>query len=102
MIFPPSKVRVIYNILNMCQGAEMSKSYRKEIVVRIGKKGITEGLVEEIKRNLEKHKIVKIKLLKSYRETIEKSRQELADMIAKLVNAKVIEIRGYTLTLERG
>jgi len=80
----------------------MSKSYRKEIVVRIGKKGITEGLVEEIKRNLEKHKIVKIKLLKSYRETIEKSRQELADMIAKLVNAKVIEIRGYTLTLERG
>jgi len=86
----------------MCQGAEMSKSYRKEIVVRIGKKGITEGLVEEIKRNLEKHKIVKIKLLKSYRETIEKSRQELADMIAKLVNAKVVEIRGYTLTLERG
>jgi len=80
----------------------MSKSYRKEIVVRIGKKGITEGLVEEIKRNLEKHKIVKIKLLKSYRETIEKSRQELADMIAKLVNAKVVEIRGYTLTLERG
>ena len=80
----------------------MSKSYRKEIVVRIGKKGITEGLVEEIKRNLEKHKIVKIKLLKSYRETIEESRQELADMIAKLVNAKVVEIRGYTLTLERG
>ena len=80
----------------------MSKSCRKEIVVRIGKTGITEGLIEEIKRNLEKHKIVKIKLLKSYRETIEKSRQELADMIAKLVNAKVIEIRGYTLTLERG
>ena len=80
----------------------MSKSCRKEIVVRIGKTGITEGLIEEIKRNLEKHKIVKIKLLKSYRETIEKNRQELADMIAKLVNAKVIEIRGYTLTLERG
>lgn len=80
----------------------MSKSCRKEIVVRIGKKGITEGLIEEIKRNLEKHKIVKVKILKSYRETIEKSRQELADMIAKLVNAKVVEIRGYTLTLERG
>jgi len=70
--------------------------------VRIGKKGITEGLIEEIKRNLEKHKIVKVKILKSYRETIEKSRQELADTIAKLVNAKVVEIRGYTLTLERG
>ena len=80
----------------------MSKSYRKEIVVRIGKTGITEGLIEEIKRNLEKHKIVKVKILKSYRETIEKSRQELADTIAKLVNAKVVEIRGYTLTLERG
>lgn len=64
--------------------------------VRIGKKGATEEVVKEIKRRLDEHKVVKVKI------GIEvEDRREFARLIAEKANAKLIEIRGYTFILAK-
>jgi RNA-binding protein len=64
--------------------------------VRIGKKGVTEEVVKEIKRRLDQHKVVKVKI------GIEvEDRREFARLIAEKANAKLIEIRGYTFILAK-
>ncbi|MEJ2779853.1 MAG: YhbY family RNA-binding protein [Sulfolobaceae archaeon] len=64
--------------------------------VRIGKKGVTEEVVKEIKRRLDEHKVVKVKI------GIEvEDRREFARLIAERANAKLIEIRGYTFILAK-
>jgi RNA-binding protein len=64
--------------------------------VRIGKNGITEGIINEIKRRLKDHKVIKVKLGNK-----DRNRQEIALKIAELVNAKLIEVRGYTFILSK-
>ncbi|QGR20161.1 YhbY family RNA-binding protein [Stygiolobus azoricus] len=64
--------------------------------VRIGKKGVTEEVIKEIKRRLNEHKVVKVKI------GIEvEDRREFARLIAEKANAKLIEIRGYTFILAK-
>ncbi|RLE64495.1 MAG: RNA-binding protein, partial [Thermoprotei archaeon] len=65
-------------------------------------KGLTNNLIEEMRRNLKKHGMIKVRILKSYRESMNRSRQELAQMIANLLDAELKEVRGYTFTLKRG
>ncbi len=67
-----------------------------ETDVRIGKNGITEGLINEIKRRLKEHKVVKVRIgIKGM------DRREVAERVAGLTNSKVIEVRGYTFILEK-
>ncbi len=60
--------------------------------VRIGKAGITEGLIKEIKENLEVMGVVKVKILRS--ALSHGDRFELARKVAELTNTKLIEVRG--------
>ena len=66
--------------------------------VQIGKGGITEGVEKEIRGQLKKRKIIKIKFLQNsdrenFRERIEK--------LASDVNAEILEIRGFTAVLKK-
>jgi len=72
---------------------------RDIVVVRIGKKGLYDSVINEIKNVLKKHGIVKIKFLKSFRENI-CDRKEVAELLAKKVEAKIIGIRGYNVILK--
>ncbi|WP_338603916.1 YhbY family RNA-binding protein [Sulfolobus tengchongensis] len=65
--------------------------------VRIGKQGVTEGILNEIKRRLQEHKVVKIKI--GIKEI--ENRREFAEKVAQLTNAKLIEVRGYTFILAK-
>ncbi|AOL16946.1 RNA-binding protein [Sulfolobus sp. A20] len=65
--------------------------------VRIGKNGLSENILNEIKRRLEYHKVVKVKI--GY--NIEEDRREFAKKVASLVGAKLIEVRGYTFILAK-
>ena len=66
--------------------------------VRIGKKGLTEGLILEITTVLKSHPILKIKCLK----TIPKESVKLiADNLSKLTESNVLEIRGKTFILQK-
>ncbi|BDC18327.1 YhbY family RNA-binding protein [Acidianus sp. HS-5] len=64
--------------------------------IRIGKNGLTEGLVNEIKRQLKEHEVVKVKI-----GIKEQDRRELAKKVAESVNARLVEVRGYTFILMR-
>ena len=64
--------------------------------IRIGKKGITEGVIQEVQILLKKDKIIKIKCLQSIPT---ESTKAIAKNISELTNSKIIEIRGKTFIL---
>lgn len=66
--------------------------------MQIGKGGITDGVKREIKEQLKKRRIIKIKFLQNadrenFKEKIEK--------LAEDVNAEILEIRGFTAVLKK-
>ena len=64
--------------------------------VRIGKNGLTEGQINEIRRRLEDHDVVKVKI------GIEvEDRRAFARQVAEAVGAKLIEVRGKTFILAK-
>jgi RNA-binding protein len=68
--------------------------------MNIGKSGLTEGVVEEVRRQLEEDRLLKVKLLASARE--EASREALAQELAERTGAELVEVRGNTAVLWRG
>ncbi|MDH4123412.1 MAG: YhbY family RNA-binding protein [Thermoplasmata archaeon] len=78
----------------------MNRNSRDEkipVTVAVGKKGVTDQIIEEIKNQLVSHRIVKIKL---HGET-KLARFEIAKELAEKSNAKLVEVRGFTVTLIR-
>lgn len=77
-----------------------AKSKAKGIspTVRIGKNGLTAETISEIKKQLVKRKIVKIKYLKSFDDREDSS---LAEEIANKTNSIIIDKIGFTLTFLR-
>jgi len=67
--------------------------------VIIGKSGITESLICEIKEQLKSQKVIKVKILRSARE--EMNRREIAENIVNSTGAKLVELRGNTFMLSR-
>lgn len=66
-----------------------------EPTVRIGRSGLTNAVVEEIKSQLEKKDALKIKILGATRDEIKMISQELV----KRTETELVEIRGNTITL---
>lgn len=69
-------------------------------VMNVGKSGLTDGVVEEVSRQLDEHRLLKVKLLPSSRE--ERARDDLAEELAKRTRAELVEVRGNTAVLWRG
>ena len=65
--------------------------------IQIGKRGITETLLSEIKSQLKKREFIKVKVLKSAKK--DAKCKDIADEIAKLTNSKIVDIRGNTFIL---
>lgn len=63
----------------------------------IGKSGVSQELLKEIEKQLEKKEMVKIKILKS--ALGEKEAKESASKIAEQTEASLIEVRGHTFML---
>lgn len=71
-----------------------------EAIVRIGKNGLTESIINEIKKQLKIRKLIKIKFLKSAIE--DKDKRQFAEDIAKQTNSELIDSVGFTVTLYKG
>ncbi len=67
--------------------------------VHIGKKGITEEVIREIKRQLSERGFVKVKMEKSVIRYLELDRREVAKEVAERVGAELLEVRGRTFVL---
>lgn len=68
-------------------------------ILQIGKGGLSEGAVSEVKRQLKDAKLIKVKLLKSARE--QEDRKDLAAELAEKAGAFLVEVRGNTVVLYR-
>ena len=64
-------------------------------VVMIGKNGITESVIEEIKSSIEHHELIKVKAKAEDRE----QRDELAQYLAEQSESTVVQVLGNNLTL---
>lgn len=64
--------------------------------INIGKSGLTENMIEEIKRQLQRHKTVRVKLLPAVGE----ERRDIVESLAEKVGAKVQSKVGFVVVLE--
>jgi len=67
--------------------------------VNIGKKGISEEVLGEIKRRIEREGVVKVRVLKGFLEALSIDRRSAASLIAERVGAKLVDVRGRTFIL---
>ncbi|MCS7119127.1 MAG: YhbY family RNA-binding protein [Archaeoglobaceae archaeon] len=71
-----------------------------EIVrVNVGKNGLTESLLNEIKLLLEKKSTVEVKLLKNFSMRSEK--EWVVNELKEKLNCRIKDVRGFVITLER-
>ena len=71
------------------------------VTINVGKRGINDNLIKEINTILEKRGIVKVKMLRNFRNVAGADKKTLAKEIASRVNGKLVDFRGFVLTFER-
>ena len=76
-----------------------AQAQKMPAAMNIGKSGLTAGVVEEVRRQLEEHRLLKVKLLPSARE--ERASKEVAEELAERAEAELVEVRGHTAVLWR-
>jgi RNA-binding protein len=78
---------------------KISERVAGKIDMQLGKSGITEAFLKEVEFRLKKQKVVKIRVLKSFRRVFNTSIEKIAEEIAEKTNSRVYEVRGFTFTL---
>ncbi len=69
--------------------------------VNIGKKGLSEEVIKEIRRQLKIKGVVKIRILKTALEVTGLDRRSIAREVASKTGARLIEVRGRTFILAK-
>ncbi|MEA3399342.1 MAG: YhbY family RNA-binding protein [Patescibacteria group bacterium] len=65
----------------------------------IGKNGISDNTILQIKTNLKAHKLCKIKILRTFLDESGRDKKEVAEDLAKRTGSVFIELMGLTVTL---
>lgn len=73
------------------------KAKNLDPAVRMGKSGLTTGVLEEIKNQLKLHNLIKVKLLKSLVDSVDK--KALISEIVNSTNSELILSVGNTFVL---
>lgn len=63
--------------------------------VHVGKEGLTEGIVLEVKAQIKRNKLVKVRVLPAAGQ----DKDEVAEELARRAGAKCVETRGFTVLL---
>ena len=66
-----------------------------DATIRMGKSGVTQALIDEIKDQIKRKDAVKVKLLGTKREET----KQIAGELAERCNAELIDVRGNTVVL---
>ena len=73
------------------------KAKTLEPVIRIGKNGLTESTIKEIKKQLNKKKLIKVKFLRAFINN--RNKKEAAKEIAQKTNSQLINLVGFVVVL---
>lgn len=76
-----------------------ARAHELKPTIWVGKNGINESLYDEIKKQLNKNKLVKVKILGSAIDEQDIDRKKVPDEIAKEVGAELIQKVGFVFTL---
>jgi RNA-binding protein len=76
-----------------------AKAMALEPIVRIGKSGLTDTVVAEIKKQLDQKGLIKIKMLKSFVGRDDK--KESAMKIAEKTNSKLVHSVGFVVVISK-
>nr|WP_321496646.1 YhbY family RNA-binding protein [uncultured Methanolobus sp.] len=68
-------------------------------IINIGKNGITDSVIEEIKKQVKANRLVKIKMLKTSAEG--EDIKTSAEKLAEATNTTLIDVRGSTVVIYR-
>ena len=79
--------------------AVKEKAKLLEPIVRVGKNGLTESLVEEIKLQLKKRGLIKVKMLRSFLGRSDKRR--MANEIAERTDSMLVDNVGFVVVLAK-
>jgi len=80
------------------------KMSRKELIkkgseldptIHVGKEGLSEGIIEEVKAQVKRSKLIKVRVLPS----ADQDKDEVAEELAQRTGARVVETRGFTVLL---
>ncbi|MBW2982486.1 YhbY family RNA-binding protein [Candidatus Woesearchaeota archaeon] len=74
-----------------------SKAMELEPVIWVGKSGLTDSLIKEVKIQLKKRKLIKVKFLKTIVK--EKDKKELFKEIASKTDSRIITQVGFVVVL---
>ncbi len=74
---------------------EMMNRALSAMTINIGKNGLNENVIEEIKRQLEANEIVKLKFAKN----IARDKDKFIDDIVSQTRAKLIDVRGHVAVI---
>ena len=77
----------------------VKRAWHSRSYVNLGKSGLTDNVVNEIKRRLKKEKFLKVRILKNCPLLTNLDRRRVAKYVAEKVNATLIGVRGYTFVL---
>jgi RNA-binding protein len=78
---------------------EKTESPEEVLVVQLGKAGVTDSFIDELKAQIKKKKIVKVKILRSAKGDAD--RKEIASDVARKCNAVLADVRGNTFILAK-
>lgn len=76
-----------------------SRARSMEPLVRIGKNGLTDNAVMQVKRLLKKRKLVKVRFLRSFLES--NDRKAAAEQLARATSSELIDQVGFMVVLYR-
>jgi len=81
----------------------MKESLRYLTTINVGKNGITDSVIEEIKLLLKKKKVLRVKFLKSFMEEAKQktTKKQLFEDLAKRTNSKIEKAVGFVLVLKK-
>ena len=74
---------------------EMMKRALNAMTINIGKSGVNDNVIEEIKRQLKANEIVKLKFAKN----IARDKDKYIDEIVSKTRAKLIDVRGHVAVI---
>ena len=73
-------------------------AWQDPAMLRIGKSGVTDNVIEEARRLLKAHRYIKLRLLRSTRAD-KSSKQTILENLCTRVGAQLVGIRGNTAVL---